>query len=92
MLFRSDVRRWYASVLGPSGIERRRDDRPVVGYQPSIGPHDLELVTPQRDDSPAAALLQRRGPGLYAATLRTATGTGHWLPECLSQGVRLCLE
>ena len=83
---------WYSSALGQSGIGRRRDDLGAVGYQFSIGPHDLELVTPERDDSPVAAFLRQRGPGLYAATLTTATGSGRWLPERLSQGARLYLE
>ena len=87
-----DVTRWYSTALGLSGIERRRDDLAAVGYQFSIGPHDLELVTPERDDGPVAAFLRQRGPGLYAATLTTATGTGRWLPDRQSQGARLYLE
>ena len=87
-----DVTRWYSTALGQSGIERRRDDLAAVGHQFSIGPHALELVTPERDDSPVAAFLRQRGPGLYAATLTTTTGTGRWLPERASQGARLYLE
>lgn len=87
----SAVRRWYTSLLGRPGSERRRDDLGAMTLRFGVGPHILEFATPEHRDSPLATFLQQRGPGPYAATLTTRSGAKRWLDERATHGARLCL-
>lgn len=85
------VRRWYRSLLGQTGIEGRRDDLGALVVRFRVGPHTLEFGTPVRGDSPLAVFLHQRGPGPYAAALTTRTGARRGLDERESHGARLSL-
>lgn len=84
--------RFYAAVLREPGVGRRRDDLGAVAHRFGIGRHLVELVMPDRPDSPLAGFLVQRGPGPYSATLTAATGAGRWLDPRASQGARLYVE
>ena len=87
----SDVSRSYASLLAQRGSDLWREDLGAAGLRFRVGPHLLELVAPARRDSPLRTVLEQRGPGPYAATLRTKAGPERWLDERATHGARISL-
>jgi catechol 2,3-dioxygenase-like lactoylglutathione lyase family enzyme len=84
-----EPRAWFARVLGRAGDDRHDAALAARTHRVRLGPHLVEFAAPEGAASPLAAALARTGPGLWAATLATASGPAGGLDQTLAQGARL---
>ena len=84
--------RWYEALLGVAGRPIERDDLDGHGVRFPIGHHRLELFAPRGPAGCLRAWLADRGPGPWAASLRTDAGPTRTLGPSDTLGVRLALE
>lgn len=81
---------WYAAAGagGPTPVLRAELDAAGLGL--TLGPHRVECLAPRSSRSPLAAWLETRGPGPWAAALRTVSAKGPLDPD-RTLGARLVL-
>ena len=83
---------WYMQVLGRPGAGTVSATLQGGGTRFLIGPHTLDLLTPDGRRGPLGQWLETRGSSPYLATLTSlARGSGR-LPESKTCGARLLVE
>lgn len=80
---------WYREAAGAEGVPIDRPELEASGVRFSIGPHQLDLVSPRSSSSPLAASIRDRGAAPYHALLKGAGARD--LDTALAQNARLSI-
>ena len=84
------VAQWYRNVGKSPLVQVSYSEYDADGLRIVIGPHALDFIQPKTSNSPLVAWLSTRGPGVYAATLKTA-GDAQMLDQTLALNARFSL-
>lgn len=82
---------WYAGVLGGGGQAITRSGVGGSGLRFALGPHALEVLTPDDPDGPLHHWMEEYGPSLFSATLLTDSADKAPLDLRLTSGAQLFL-
>lgn len=80
---------WYKAVLGRDGRAIAHPELDAGGFSFTVGPHQLEIVSPLSDKGQLAEFIRTRGAGPYRATL--AGAQAKTLDPALTHGARLVI-
>lgn len=83
------VQRWYEAALGVTATAFTDDMLGARGIFFTVGPHNLEFISPIDSQSPLIDWLRTYGPSPYSATLTAEAPPCHLLDLKLTHGANL---